>query len=168
MINEHSSKESLITVRPIQKNDKDWIADVLKKWWGSTSIVTRGRLIDARVLPGFLAILKKARVGLVTYTIRGNECEIVTLNSLRSGKGIGARLVEEVKHIARSSRCTRLFVITTNDNMQALQFYQRHGFTLVAVHRNALEHARRLKKEIPLIGRDGIPLRDEIELDLLL
>jgi len=158
----------MITVRPVTKNDKAWIESVLKKWWGSTSIVTRSRLFNATALPGFLAILKKTRVGLVIYTITGKECKIVTLNSLRSGKGIVTRLVNEVKRVAIEAHCTRLWGITTNDNMHALLFYQKKGFVLMAVHRNALEQARRLKKEIPLIGQNGILLRDEIELEMLL
>jgi ribosomal protein S18 acetylase RimI-like enzyme len=76
--------------------------------------------------------------------------------------------VDEVKKVARSAQCARLVVITTNDNMRALQFYQHNGFTLVAVHRNSLEQARRLKKEIPLFGQNGIQLRDELELELIL
>jgi len=58
--------------------------------------------------------------------------------------------------------------MTTNDNTAALRFYQKWGFLLVAVHRNAVEQARKLKPEIPLTGIDGIPLRDEIELEVLL
>jgi len=141
---------------------------MIAKWWGSTDIVTRGRLISATTLPGFIAVLHEKPVGAVAYQIIGRECEIVTLNSLRSGKGIGTHLLDEVKKVALSSRCKRLWVITTNDNMSALQFYQRQGFFLVAVHRNALERSRFLKKEIPLIGQDGTPLRDEIELEMLL
>ena len=162
------AREALITVRPIIKNDKEWIARVITQWWGSTDVVTRGKLLSVTTLPGFLAVLKEKPVGVVTYKITGRECEIVTLNSLRRAKGIGARLLDEVKKVALSSRCKRLWVITTNDNMRALRFYQTHGFSLVAVHRDALEHSRRLKKEIPLIGQDGIPLRDEIELEMLL
>jgi hypothetical protein len=52
--------------------------------------------------------------------------------------------------------------------MNALRFYQKRGFVLVAVHRNALEQSRKLKPEIPLIGDDEIPLRDEIELEMML
>ena len=47
-----------------------------------------------------------------------------------------------------------------------MRFYQKRGFVLVAVHRNALAESRRLKPEIPLIGIDDIPLRDEIELEM--
>jgi ribosomal protein S18 acetylase RimI-like enzyme len=113
-------------------------------------------------------MLNKKPVGAVTYMIRGRECEIVTLNSLKSGKGIGARLVSEVKRVAIETRCARLCVTTTNDNTHALRFYQQQGFSLVTVHRNALQAARRLKKEIPLIGQDGIPLRDELDLEMQL
>ena len=77
-------------------------------------------------------------------------------------------LIEQVKDIARSVGCKRLWLITTNDNMHAVRFYQRRGFMLVAVHRNALAVSRKLKPEIPLIGVDGIPLRDEIELAMVL
>jgi len=107
-------------------------------------------------------------IGLVTYRIDGDECEITTLNSLVEGIGIGSALVAAIKDAAVSAECKRLWLITTNDNLPALRFYQKRGFLLVAVHRNALQQSRRLKPEIPLVGRDGIPLRDEIELEMLL
>jgi len=46
--------------------------------------------------------------------------------------------------------------------------YQQRGFVLAAIHRNALEQSRKLKPEIPLVGSDGISLRDEIELEMML
>jgi RimJ/RimL family protein N-acetyltransferase len=61
--------------------------------------------------------------------------------------------------------CYRLWLITTNDNEPAIQFYQRRGMTLVAIHHNALSESRKLKPEIPLIGLGGQPLRDEIEFE---
>ncbi len=77
-------------------------------------------------------------------------------------------LIEAVKQAAVSAGCRRLWLITTNDNLHALRFYQKRGFRLVAVYPNALEESRRLKPEIPLVGLDGIPLRDELELELAL
>jgi len=38
----------------------------------------------------------------------------------------------------------------------------------VGLNRNALEVSRKLKPEIPQIGYDGIPLRDEVELEMIL
>jgi hypothetical protein len=59
-------------------------------------------------------------------------------------------------------------LITTNDNTAALRFWQKRGFKLLRVHRNAVEKSRKLKPEIPLTGNDGIPIRDEIELEMML
>jgi hypothetical protein len=68
--------------------------------------------------------------------------------------------------LARRQGCARLWVITTNDNVDALRFYQRRGFCLVEVHRGAVDRSRvTLKPEIPAAGACGIPLRDEIELE---
>jgi hypothetical protein len=58
-------------------------------------------------------------------------------------------------------------VITTNDNVDALRFYQRRGFRLAALHQGAVDDSRaRLKPEIPEIGEHRIPLRDELDLEL--
>ncbi len=119
-------------------------------------------------LPGFVALYKGEKVGLVTYNIVDESCEIVTLNSTHLSSGVGTALIEAVRDIAQKSGCKRLWLITTNDNMNALRFYQKRGFVLVAVHRNALEVSRKLKPEISMIGNDGIPLRDEIELEMML
>ena len=106
--------------------------------------------------------------GLVTFHIAGDACEIVTLDSLHPGQGIGTALIEAVKAAAGAAGCRRLWLITTNDNLHALGFYQKRGFRLVAVHPGAVDDSRKLKPEIPLIGNDGIPIRDEIELEIVL
>ncbi len=108
------------------------------------------------------------KVGLITYLIEEDSCQIITINSTRPFTGIGVALIEAVHETARQHGCKRLWLITTNDNLYALHFYQKRGFVLVALHRNALEFASKLKPEIPLIGNDGIPLRDEIELEMIL
>jgi GNAT superfamily N-acetyltransferase len=106
-------------------------------------------------------------VGLVTYVIAEASCEIVSLDSLHPSSGIGTALIEAVKAKARQSGCNRIWLITTNDNLNALRFYQKRGFVLVAINRNAIEFTRKLKP-VPLIGADGIPIRDEIELEMIL
>ncbi|MDY7108011.1 MAG: GNAT family N-acetyltransferase [Planctomycetota bacterium] len=155
----------MIEIRPASDADRPWMCELLARRWGSPRIVTRGRVQDALALPGFLACLDHERIGLATYDIAGRQCELVTLNSTREGQGAGSALVEAVSTAARQARCERLWLITTNDNLPALRFYQKRGFHLVAVHRNALEVSRRLKPELPLTGIDGIPLRDELELE---
>ena len=157
-----------IQIRSIDATDADWITCILVENWLSTRIVSRGSVYNADQLPGFVASFDSKRVGLVTYRTEGNQCEIVTLNSLEEGMGIGTALVNAVRLVAVASKTRRLWLITTNANIEALRFYQRRGFSLVAIHRNALEESRKLKPEIPAIGSNGIPLRDELELKMLL
>ena len=156
-------------IRALNDGDREWVARLLTEHWASPRIVSRGRVYDGDRLPGFAAVRDGRPIGLATYRIDGGDCEIVTLNSLAERQGVGSALIDAVKDVARQAGCRRLWLITTNDNVSALRFYQKRGFVLVAVHRGALEEARRrLKPEIPLVGLDGIPLRDEIELELVL
>lgn len=136
--------------------------------WGDVRAVLRGTLYSIDTLPGFLAFEEGECIGLITYVIKADACEIASINSTREGRGVGSRLIEAVKSVARQAGCHRLWLITTNDNMHALRFYQKRGFELVAIHRNALAESRKIKPTIPLYGYDSIPLRDEIELEMYL
>ncbi len=82
--------------------------------------------------------------------------------------GIGTALIDAVTKVALQAGCWRVWLITTNDNLHALGFYQKRGFVLVALYRNAIEASRKLKPQIPLVGNDGLPIRDELELESLL
>ena len=109
---------------------------------------------------------EKNAVGLLTYQIEGSNCEIVTIDSTAEGEGIGTSLIDAVKERAKAKGCRRLWLITTNDNLSALGFYQRRGFRLIALYPNALEASRRLKPQISMKAANGIPIRDELELEL--
>ena len=156
------------TIRATDKDDRNWVAQFLDKQWGSTRIVSRGEVYLAHLLPGFVVEQDGERIGLATYRVEGTDCELLTINSLVNGEGIGTALIDAVKHAAQEAGCKRLWLITTNDNLNALRFYQKRGFALVAVYPKALDQSRKLKPEIPLFGLDGIPLRDEIELEMRL
>jgi len=148
--------------------DRHWVFQFICDHWGSGEIVSRGRIHRADALPGFKALQGNMPVGLVTYNIDGPSCEIVSLNSIVEKAGIATELVSAVREHAVSSGCSRLWLITTNDNMHALRFFQKRGFLLAAIHRDAISHSRQLKPQIPQFGIDGIPLRDEIELEMIL
>jgi len=158
----------LFQIRPLNEDDKTWVTNLLKEWWAGPEVVARGKIHHADMLRGFIAVKDSKPAGLITYNIVGDQCEVVTMNSLVEGIGIGSALIDAVKNVAASTRCRRLWLITTNDNTAALRFYQKYGLSLVAVHRNAIEQDRRLKPEIPLTGNDGIAIRDEIELEMIL
>jgi ribosomal protein S18 acetylase RimI-like enzyme len=154
--------------RLLNLSDHDWVAQRMIASWGAEIVVIHQTIYRPAELAGFVALAEKKIVGLLTYHIEGVSCEIVTLDSWSEGRGVGTGLIESVKLAAQRDGCKRLWLITTNDNMHALHFYQKRGFVISAIHVNALEKARLLKPEIPLIGLDGIPLRDEIELEIIL
>jgi ribosomal protein S18 acetylase RimI-like enzyme len=103
---------------------------------------------------------------LLTYRIEGPDCDIVTIDSTAEGEGIGTALIDVVKGRAKAKGCRRIWLITTNDNLSALGFYQRRGFRLIDLYPNALETSRKLKPQISLRAANGIPIRDEQELEL--
>lgn len=154
----------MIEIEELDEKYRKWARELLEEEWAGPIVVTRGRAHDADRLPGLVATYGGRPAGLVTYLLEGGSCEIVTLNSLKPGVGIGSALLSKVKELAAAAGCARLWLITTNDNTDALRFYQQAGFVLVALHREALTESRRLKPEIPRVGLDGIPLRDELEL----
>ena len=136
--------------------------------WGDDFMVVHGRLFRPDDLDGFIALDGTQWVGLITFYIEAIYCEILSLDSLRPGLGIGTALIRTVEKVALQAGCQSLRLVTTNDNTPALRFYQKLGFELVALRRQAVNEARQLKPSIPLLGLDGIPIRDEIELELRL
>jgi ribosomal protein S18 acetylase RimI-like enzyme len=123
-----------------------------------------GGMVDASVLPGWLAERDGEVVGLLTYLISEDVVDLVTINAFAGG-GVGsalvAALVEEFRGMA-----SRLRVTTTNDNTRALRFYQLAGFRLTALRPGAVVESRKVKPGIPELGHDDIPIRDEIELEM--
>ena len=175
-----------IRVRPLTAEDEEWVSQYIDYRWGSKRMVAHGQLYVPHTLPGFVAVRRESKganrteseealrnkseekVGLVTYHVEDDACEIVTLDSDLPGQGVATALVRAVRQFARDEGYDRLWVVTTNDNLDALRFYQKRGFKLSALRPNALERSRELKPEIPLVGNDGIPLRDEVELEMKL
>jgi len=159
---------SSILVTPIEPGSVSWVEQYIGERWGASLVIAHGMAFYPHQLSGYVASIDGERVGLATYHIDHMGCEIITLDSDRPAHGMGTALICMVREAAERAGCSRLWLMTSNDNLPALGFYQRHGFELVAVHRRAIERARQLKPQIPRIGLDSIPLRDEIELELLL
>jgi GNAT superfamily N-acetyltransferase len=127
-----------------------------------------GELVDPLDYPALISQTEEdgRLLGVLTYIVDREQCEILTLHTAQHWQGVGTALIEAVERLATQQGCSRLWLITTNDNVDALRFYQRRGFRLAALHRGAVDDSRaRLKPEIPTLGDYGIPLRDEIELD---
>jgi GNAT superfamily N-acetyltransferase len=158
----------MLQLRRITENDLPRLRQIWKKNWGDEYMVVRGVVYHPEHLEGFIAYNGRDCVGEITYTIADGDCEVVTLDSESEGQGLGTRLINAVVEEAQKQNCRRVFLITTNDNLNALGFYQKRGFELVRINRGAVNESRKIKPSIPLIGMNNIPLRDEIELEIVL
>ncbi len=152
-------------IERISNETRDLVNQFFIDNWFSTDMSIRGEIIDGTKLDGFLLQEENTIIGLVTYTFFGDICEIVSLDSKRENIGIGSALLKEIEKIAIDNNCKKMRLITTNDNMRALQFYQKRGYCLTKLYPNAMEEVRKVKPNVPALGDNDIPLRDEIELE---
>jgi ribosomal protein S18 acetylase RimI-like enzyme len=155
------------TVRAIEDGDRERVRDLIRDRWHDDIVVAHGVIFEPVTLPGFVALDGSGTiVGLVTYTADRESWEIITIDALSEGVGVGRALVTAVEDVARRAGCRRIKLVTTNDNERALGFYRRLGFAVVEVRANAIEASRTLKPSIPYANDAGVPIRDEIALAL--
>ncbi len=147
----------------IDEKNRINVNQFILKQWLSSEMVIRGTIIDMTKVEGYIALENNTIVGLITFVIDNEECEILSLDSLQENTGLGTNLLQIVINHARESNCKRVKLITTNDNIRAIQFYQKRGFDICNIYYNALDISRKIKPEIPMIGENGIPLKHEIE-----
>jgi ribosomal protein S18 acetylase RimI-like enzyme len=157
------------TIRPAGEVDQRALTDHIVAAWGAESVVAHAERIYPARLPGFVAMDGDRIVGHVSYRIAGERCEIATIDAAPRHEGVGTRLLEAALAVAQNSGCRTAWLTTTNDNLDALRFYQRRGFRLSGLRVGAVDVARRtLKPEIPEVGSHGISMRDELDLELIL
>lgn len=147
-----------------EADDRAWAEARMDADWGGALQARRGELVDVLALPGFVAEEEGRPLGIATYRDEGDECELAFIEAFERNRGVGTALLEAV--IGAASRCRRVWVVTTNDNLDALRFYQRRGFHLVVLRAGAVDEARAfLKPAIGPVGSFEIPIRDELELE---
>ena len=148
----------------LSEADQAWVRERTELLFSGNFLVSREVVHDPTRLPGFIAVEHGERVGVATYHIAGELCELVSIDSLCQFMGVGTELLAAVESAARAAGCARLWTITTNDNLDALRFFQRRGFLITAYRLGGMDRIRELKP-IPADGYYGIPIRDEIELE---
>jgi ribosomal protein S18 acetylase RimI-like enzyme len=152
-------------IREYGESDRSWAEPFMRDEFGGPLQARRGELLDVLALPGFVAERDGLPLGLVTYRLENDACELAFIVSLERHAGIGSVLLDAV--VQAVAGCERIWLVTTNDNLDALRFYQRRGFVLSALRPGAVDEAReQLKPQIATVGEFGIRLRDELELEL--
>ena len=160
---------SAFSIQRIQDQHQELVHNFFIKQWGSTEMVLSSGTYKVNELEGFIASDESGEMkGIITYIVHQEQMEIISFNSLMERNGIGSRLLFEVEMIARERGLKKVTVLTTNDNTDALRFYQRKGYRLTEVIINAVDLARQHKPQIPKIGHYKIPIHDELKLTKML
>lgn len=155
------------TVRPYTAGDRRWAEGLFEEMMGSPRVARLGEVLEPAGLPGLVAERGGERIGLLTYIVDGDQFEVLSLHCRVENAGAGSALLGAAAGLAAERGCRRLWLLTTNDNLHALGFYQRRGLRLCALHAGALDRDRALKPELPEINPDNrIPMRDLLELEL--
>lgn len=150
----------------ISSLNRNLVDEFIEQHWYTTTMIIRGKEIDMTKTEGFYFSKGEDIIGLITYIVYDNILEITSLDSLQENQGIGSKLVDAVIHEAKDRKLQKVVLITTNDNINAIRFYQKRGFDMARLFHNALDISKKIKPEIPLIGENSIPLRHEIEFEL--
>lgn len=146
----------------------DDVAGWVRRYWQDTIMVVHGRRYDVAALPALVAVADELIVGVLSYLVDADALEIVLCHAQPPRHGVGRALVNAAVGLARQQSLRRVWCTTTNDNLAALGFWQAVGFALVALRPGAVTLARQLKPTIPLCGYHGLPIRDELDLELQL
>jgi GNAT superfamily N-acetyltransferase len=143
-----------MAVRELADDDRPWLRELVDSLWGLPVVSVSGAH-DAPAYRGYVAELDDERAGAATYQLNDGSCELLTLNSLRPGAGVGTALFEAVR-VAADAQHARLWLITTDDNTRARQFYEHRGMHVHAVHRDFVDVVRRHKPDADLTFRDAL------------
>lgn len=158
-----------LDVRDFEPDDHAWARRLIAEHQGGDHRVARlGELLDPLAHEGIVAELDGRPIGLLTVHETDRGLEVLSLHSESPGIGAGTRLLETALRVAAASNAPRLWLVTTNDNIDAIRWYLRRGMTVAAVHAGAVDRDREtLKPGLPATNpTTGISIRDLVELEL--
>jgi GNAT superfamily N-acetyltransferase len=135
-----------VIVRQIVDADRPWLHDLIDSEWG-LPVVSISGAYDPSTLPGFLAEEEGNPIGAITYLLNAGECEVVTLNSVHERQGVGSALLAAAKAVAEGTSA-RLWLITTDENLNAIRFYEGRGMYVRTIHRDFVDRVQRFKAQV--------------------
>lgn len=157
-----------MSIKPITFHNRNRVIQFFKEHWGSAQMIISSGIYNCDQLDGYIYEEDEEILGLLTYVFNEDILEVISLDSMSERQGIGSKLMQEVELLANQKGSLKITLITTNDNLNALKFYQKRGYRIVNVIPDAVAKAREIKPSIPLIGNEAIPLHDELKLEKIL
>ena len=157
-----TNEPSQIVLKAVTDAEREQVKQLITRDWGAPEIVVNGQVYTPHTLHSMFALIDDSMAGLITWKITDSECEIVSLNAYHRGAGVGSALLAAVEELAAAQGCRTCSLVTTNDNLHAIRFYQSRGYRVMEIRKNAVNRAREIKPSIPLVAENGIPIRDEV------
>ena len=151
-------------IKPI--TDRAFLDELLRLRWSGGALMLRGKIVHPKDVEALAAYHDGRLAGVATWRLEGPVMYLATLNNITEQRGVGMALLDAMLKLGREKGSALLRVIVTNDNLNALGFYQRRGFRIIAVYPGAIDTIRALMPAIPYIGQNRIQMRDEIELEI--
>jgi uncharacterized protein len=155
-----------LSIRALRAQDEAAAETLFADVIGGRLQARLGEAHDVVSLPGVAAWVAEELVGLATYRIDGARAELAAFavaDGCRHG-GTGTAVLDALCTTLVAHGVREVWLVTTNDNVDALRFYQRRGFVLAELHSAGVDESRRLKPSIPRVGSYDIPMRDELVL----
>ncbi len=153
-------------IRLVRAEDREMISQFMDEHYGGEPLFANGSPYMVGQLSGFVAKQEDRLLALVTYIVEGDSSRIITINSLAAGVGLGTELLKATIKAAAEAGCNRVCAAVTNDNLDALRFFQTRGFILGELRHNIVDTNREQRPDYPTRGLDGIMIRDEIEVEI--
>lgn len=158
---ESISMDSII-IRPKTTLDNKILENFMNLNWGGEPLIVHGKKYFTKNLEGYLGFKGEECIAFLLYERQKIDWEIIVLEVMAKFSGIGTKLLNELIEDAKKNHCPQIHVMTTNDNLDALRFYQRRGFIFSGIFLDVVDYARTLKPSIPALGDYNIPIRDEL------
>lgn len=153
----------MLKITELRNQFRPFVNNYVAEFWGSLLVVTKGKVYNLSRIDGYVALIDDDIKGVLTYDIDGKTCNIISLNSLDKNIGIGTALIEKMETMAKKFNCKKISIVATNDNTNAMRFFQKRGYCMYCVHKNTVERTRRIKPNLPKTGFDNIPVYCELE-----
>jgi N-acetylglutamate synthase-like GNAT family acetyltransferase len=158
----------MIKIRLKSRSDNARIVQYIKNNWGGDFLLSKGKKHYCDNLQGLIAEGDYSISGLCLFAIDIDELEIVLIEAFKENQGVGSALIKEIENIAAENQIKRIWLVTTNDNLNAMRFFLKKGFSFKRIERNLIEEYRGQKPSIPIVGNYGIPILDELEFEKIL
>jgi aminoglycoside 6'-N-acetyltransferase I len=155
-----------VMVRPCEPRDRERVVQLFLTDFGHLTIVAFGEVMHADREEALVAEMRDDIAGALAWRQTARALQVVALatDPMWQRSGVGGYLLAEAELLARGLGLPRVVAATSNDNLPSIYFFQRHGYRITAIERDAF--AVHAKGNAP--GFAGLPVLDEVRFEKVL